>query len=78
MLHIGALGALFGIAQSRRLSFGLLIALSLIAAFWICSMSSMAGHSFLHSVREGVYGAWSAEAGAFVGLLLDRIVLHRE
>ena len=78
MVYISAAGVLFGVAQSRRLRLGLFVLLAITAATWLYILNFVAGFSFLHSLREGIYGAWSAEAGAFAGLLLDRLVLRGE
>jgi hypothetical protein len=77
MIYISALSLVFGVAQRRKLSLSLLILFALAVATSMCVMSAASGHSVLHSMREAVYAAWSAEIGALAGVLLDRLVLHR-
>jgi hypothetical protein len=76
MFYVGAISLFFGVAQSRRFSLGLILLVSALAAGWISLLGAAAGHSILHSIREGMIGAWSSEVGVFSGLLLDRLVLH--
>jgi hypothetical protein len=77
MFYIGAMGLFLGAAQSRRLNLGLFLFFSVFAAAWISLLSAVAGYGFLLSIREGVIGAWSSETGVLSGLLLNRLVLHR-
>jgi hypothetical protein len=78
MFYIGAVGVLFGAAQSRRLSLGLIALLFVFVTLWISLLGGLAGHGLLVSLREGVFGAWSTGFGVLSGLLLDRLVLHRD
>jgi hypothetical protein len=78
MLYISALSVIFGAAQRRKLSLSLLIIFALAVAIAMCVMSVVSGHSALHSMREAVYAAWSAEIGALAGVIFDRLLLHRD
>jgi hypothetical protein len=78
MLVISTLGLLVGIIHSKHVHLFWIAIGSLAVVFWIGALNYLMGHSALHTLREGVYAAWSMEIGLLAGLLLDRLVLHRK
>jgi hypothetical protein len=78
MLYISALGMAFGATQKGKLHLSLFVLLSLTVAAGVGIINAASGHSLLYSIREAFYSAWSAEAGAFAGLVFERLVLPRD
>jgi polyferredoxin len=78
MLAISIIGLFVGSIHSKHVHLFWIAIGSLVVMFWVGALHYAMGHSTLHTLREGVYSAWSMEIGLLAGLLLDRLVLHRK
>lgn len=77
MLAISMIGLFVGSIHSKHVHLFWIAIGSLVVVFWIGALHYAMGHSTLHTLREAVYSAWSMEIGLLAGMLLDRLVLHR-
>ncbi len=78
MLAISIIGLVVGSIHSKHVHLFWIAIGSLVVVFWVGALHYLMGHSMLHTLREGVYAAWSMEIGLLAGLLLDRLVLRRK